>query len=249
MTKKISNKGFVIFLLIISFAICILGADIVSNYITVGYFNIAGGVKQNSFDIYAISLSSFSNKLEAEEISKSYKRKNAGGFVWKIDGLYHILASAYTSENDAIKVKDKLIDISIDSKVVKIEFDEVIMQGSYNQHEKTCLVNSLTCFKTTYEKLYDISVSLDTEVLKEIECVLAVGEIKSGIVETLSNFNNLFNDKLTTNLLKIKVSLNSLVKTLEITDEKDDTTIPYSSKLKYAYLDVLNNYYSIINDK
>lgn len=249
MTKKNTNKAFVIVLIIMSFAICILGADIMSGYITVGYFNIGtGNIKQNAFNIYAISLSSFPNKVEAQEISKTYKRQNAGGYVWKQDNLYHILASAYTSENDAIKVKDKLINISIDSKIIKLEFDDCIIEGNFNQIEKTSLLNSLQCFKNTYEKLYDLSISLDTGVVTEIQCVMNVGELKSNITEIISNFNNLFNDKLTTSLLKIKVGLNSLTKTLENTDQKDDTTVAYSSRLKYAYLETLNIYYSISNE-
>lgn len=247
MTKKNSSKFFVGLMLILSLGICILGADLMSSYITVGSFNLGGNyAKYNSFDIYFISLASFSSKVEAEEISKTYKRQNAGGFVWNYENAYHILASAYTSENDAIKVKDKLLEISIDSKVIKIKFDEIMIEGNFSQLEKSTLVSSLGIFKETYDKLYDISVSLDTEVSKEIESVMSVSELKSRITEIQSNFNNLFNDKLTTNLLKIKIGINSLLKTIENTNQKDDTTIPYSSRLKYAYLETLNLYYDIV---
>lgn len=248
MTKKNKSSIFVILMMVLSLAVCILGADIMSTYITIGTFSIGNSsVKQTSFDIYAISLSSFANKVEAEEISKTYKKQNAGGYVLNYENSYHILASAYTSENDAIKVKDKLLEISVESKIIKLDFDELIIEGNFSNLEKTNLVSTLACFKETYEKLYDLSVSLDTEVIKEIDATLTLSEIKSNITKIKSNFDSLFNDKLTSILLEIKVALNSTISSLDSTMKKDDTTIPYSSRIKYSYLEILDIYYTLIN--
>ena len=248
--SKTSSKIFATLVLLLSFAFCILCADLCSSIITVGSFSISGnGIKISSFDIYAISLSASASKVQAEESATTFKAQGSAGYVWNIDNTFNVLASAYLNESDAKKVSEKLTANNVNNTVIKISFDEIAISGEFSSQERNILISSLNSFKTTYEKLYDASVSLDTQISNDIQTKIAIGNIKSEIVKIKSDFDSVFTAKITNALLQLKLKLGEIINILDKLSEKQNSL---SAEIKYSYFDCLNLYtklYDEINKK
>ncbi|MDD2445884.1 MAG: hypothetical protein PHX09_03645 [Clostridia bacterium] len=236
---KKGGKFLAITTFLICFALCITLADLFSTFITVGsYSNISGG-KVNAYSIYAIYLHQSSIKSSALEQSNSVKKMGGAGYVWEQEGVFYVIASAYIEENDAKKVKENLAGSSVKADILKITFDEITISREYSTDELSKLINAISVFKNTYKTLYDISISLDTSILTETQCRLEVSNLHSEVNKTKSDFEALFNPKLTPPLLKLKLSVNSLNTLVQQLIDFNDNNLSYNSKIKYNYMEIL----------
>lgn len=242
--KSILSKIYVFTILIVSFSLCVMSASLMSSYITIGSFSYAtNSIKQGSFDLYAISLASNPSFSQSNEIGKSFKSLNAAGYAWKKDDLYYVLASGYLSEADATKVSQSLTSGGTNNTVIKLEFDEISINGNFNSQEKTAIVNTLSCFKNVYTDFYDISVSLDTNISNEIDTKIAIGNTKSNLIKIKNSFDTIFKEKVTNSLVILKINLEKL---LEKIDELLECETNLSSEIKYHYFESLNLYKEVI---
>lgn len=161
------------------------------------------------------------------------------GYVWEQDGIFYVVASAYIEENDAKKVKENLAGSNVSADILKITFNEIAISREYNADGLSKLINALNIFKNTYKTLYDISISLDTSILTETQCRLEVSNLHSDVNKTKSDFEALFNSKLTPALLQVKLSVNSVNTLVQQLIDFNDNNLSYSSKIKYNYMEIL----------
>ena len=141
-------------------------------------------------------------------------------------------------QNDV--VLENLKNSGYNPSIIKIEIPQLKIKSGYNNDEITVLTSATSLFKATYDALYDISVSLDTEVTTETQCRLNIANLQSEVSKVKADFETLFNSKLTTSLLKLKLSINS-VSTLiqQLIDFNENNNQTLSSKIKYNYIEVL----------
>ncbi|MDD3396977.1 MAG: hypothetical protein PHR96_00300 [Clostridia bacterium] len=240
LSKAKGGKFFVIFSCFISIALCVALADLFSTFITVGSFAGVNGGKINAYSIYAVELHQSSIKSSALEQATVVKKIGGAGYVWESEGVFYVIASAYIEENDATKVKENLIESGYTAEILKIDFCEISIGRNYSAEELSALSSALNLFKNTYKNLYDISISLDTLILTETQCRLEIANIQSDVSKKKSDFEALFNSKLTPNLLQIKLSMNSLSTLIQqLIDYVETTTQPFGSKMKYNYMEIL----------
>ena len=239
-TKK-TGKFFTIFTLVISFGLCIALADLFSGLITVGNFSSNASFKNSAFSTYAVSIYSTTNKQTANEFAKKIQATNGAGYVWQDGEKFQIIASIYIEENDAKKVAENITNSGqFTASVFEITFSEIKINSSYNTQEKAVLNNAINMFKTAYSSLYDISVSLDTAISTETQCKLSIANLQSEISKAKADFEALLNHKLTQNLLKLKLNLNSLSTLTQQLIDHTATDQSFSSKIKYNYTELLH---------
>lgn len=244
--KNSTSKIYVSLILFVSFGLCIMCANLMSSFITIGSFSFStNNIKQNSFKIYAISIASNSSLSQATEIGKNFQSFNAAGYPWEKDGVYYVLASCYLNESDAEKVSNNLKESGTTNSIITIEFDEVSINGNFTQQEKTSILNALLGFKEVYSQLYDASVSLDTNLNNEIDTKISIGNTKSYVTKIKSSFDSVFGDKATNSLVILKIKLESLLENL---DELLENEKNLSSKIKYHYFESLKLYEEVINE-
>lgn len=231
----------------ICLALCISFADLFSSLITVGGFsNITGGeIKQAEFSLFCISLYETETKVQAKEMSNITKRKNGAGYIWQGDKYYYVFASGYENKSDAEKVEAKLIENGNECKIVELKFSQITIKAEVNDQEKTALLNAVQCYKNLYKKLYDLSVSIDTNLYSEIEAKVLLSDIISEFTKIKTNYESLFNSKLTSNLLELKLSLANIHSILNTLSDFSSTEIPYTSQVKDTYFQILNEYNNI----
>ena len=82
-------------------------------------------------------------------------------------------------------------------------------------------------------------MSVDTNLSTEIESKLALANIVSDFTKTKASFESIFNSKITTELLELKLSLANVNKILDNLSNFSDSTIPYSAQIKHSYFEIL----------
>lgn len=247
---KKNGKFFAIITLIVCFCLSLTLADLFSNVITIKAFNnISTTGKQTQYTFYAISLFDGTTESTAKEQVSNIIKQGGAGFIWKKDNKFYVLASAYLEENDAKMVKNNLKEKDISASIVKISIPEIAISGSFSSLENSTLTSALKVFKTTYESLYDVSVSLDTKIKTETECKMEITDIKNNLSKTEVAFSSVFDSKLTTNLLQIKIALTSLLTLLEDLKKFEATGAePFSYKIKNTYVQSLHLNYTLAKE-
>ena len=137
-------------------------------------------------------------------------------------------------------VKANLEESGISPFILTITIPEISITSNLTSIEKNALVSAINIFKLVYEELYDLSISLDTNLKTETDCKIALNDLLSKINKTKTSFEASFNSKLTNDILNIKLkleSLNNLV--VELIDYTSTNSIPFTSKIKYNYIESL----------
>lgn len=248
--KSISTKKIFIF----SFAMAVLTffilvAILLSNLIVQKTGNNEN-ISSPSFDIYMLSLSK--SQLEKESLARAgdFQQIGAGGYVWKYEGYYHVITSAYIEKNDAILVQNSIkLNQNLESEIIKVSFPSIYIVSSFSSEEKKVLSRSLVAIKDYYLSIFDIAISLDTGVYNEISARLAVNNAHNTLNNIVDDYNTLFSSNHDNQLSLLKDMLNkaSQISTLLCGGEKINQGQTYSSILKYRYLEILNVYYQFVN--
>ena len=246
-TNKKTSKFLTLFITILCFGLCFSFAELFSSLITVGGFNVIknNAVTQTQFSLYAISLYSCDTKVQAKEMSEVTKRKGGAGYIWQTTQKYYILASCYENKTDAEKVCENLKSNSVSCEMITMEFDSMVISCTVVDQEKNALEASVLSYKNLFKKLYDLSVSIDTNLYTEIQAKMYLSDIVSEFTKTKSNFETLFNSKLTSELLELKLSLANLNNILQSLAEFSSSEVPYTSQVKNTYFQVLDEYKNI----
>ena len=238
--KGFGAKLFSIICLVVCVALSLTLADFFSNVITTTTFSSSTGkVKGGSFSLYAIKLYSATTQAQANDLSANAKQKNCAGYIYMTNTEYMILASAYENQSDAQKVETNLKNSEISCEIITIDFPKLELSTNVSSTEKTALENAVSVFRTIYKKLYDLSVSVDTNLSTEIESKIAIANIVSEFTKIKASFESIFNQKISTELLELKLSLANVDKILSDLSNFSDTTIPYSAQIKHTYFEVL----------
>lgn len=237
-----TGKFFALILTLVCFALVVSLADLFSNFLTVGSFAdlLTKETKVSGYDVHAICLTQSSVLSSAEDSAKAIKLQNGAGYVWNDDGVYLVLASAYLSANDAEKVRVNLTSSYPEASIFKISIPELIFSTDLGDEERSVLSSSLTIFKSTYESLYDLSVSLDTNIMSETEIKLALADTLANVNKVKTNFESTFSAKYTQNTLQFKLKLNEVYTLVdELVDYTSTTAQSFSSKIKENYLEII----------
>lgn len=246
----ILNKISIFIFSIICVGVCVCIAEVFASVLTVGSLNISSSSATtiSDFKVYAISLGSYSTKNIAQSNAELIQKKNAAGFVYKSNGTYHVLASAYEKENDAKLVQENLLKENIKSEIVVVTFNQIQLEKVSSISQEKEFIESLNIFKTVFLKLYDISVSLDTSVFDQTSAKIKVIETKANVEETLQNLN-----KGTTSVdgiyyQIIKNKYNGIVEELnELKNYEETDGVVLSAKIKLAYLTILKDAEDLID--
>lgn len=224
-------------ILIVSLCLMISVADLLSSFITVGGFTfVSDEVTLSKFSIYALSTSNHQTLVLAEDDANNCIMQGGAGYIY-IDNNYYVIASMYENEADAEKVKTTLLETKPQAYILTINIPAINITSNLSSQEKNTLQDTLSIFKTTFQKLYDISVGLDTSVIKEINARLSVNELASTVTTTCDNFETVFLGTKSTNLLTIKKSINDLKDKIDLLVNNSKT--PYTSYIKYAYCETI----------
>lgn len=177
--KNALGKIFVLLLSIACIAVCVLLASVLSSAITV-----SGSTSTSSYDgfeIYAISLGSYTSKQAAEATEEDVMQRGGAGYIYKKNEIYYVLASAYERENDAKLVKENLAASNNTCTIMKIEISAPDLSKTSSSSQAKSFLSALGEIKNSVLKLYDVSVALDTKAVDETKAKIQIIEIKGNL--------------------------------------------------------------------
>jgi len=246
-SKNLFKKIFSLSFFAVTLLLVIALSDVVSSLITVGGFSFANdSVCINKTTFYAVSTSSSSTKVLASESAQNIKQLGGAGYLYMHNDSYYVLTSIYANQADAEKVLESVIKTKPDSKIIKIDIQQVNLSSNMNSNEKTALTDSLNAFKNSYKKLYDLSVSLDTSIISEVNCKLSINELSNSVNTIYENYNTIFNQNLSSSLIQIKLALSELKTQLSSLSQTSNST-SLSSQIKYTYCKIIEIFKTLAN--
>lgn len=254
MPKKFKSHKNIVKILSISmfFILGVVCALLFSNFIVPVSNQLSGQIKSPEFDIYFLSVNKSQLEASAKQLASDLQSQNGGGYVWKKDNYYYVITSAYANKNDAVLVQNDLkTNTNIESEIFSVHFNSISFDGSFDSESKKVLQKALNIFQSSFLTLFDIAISLDTEVYNEISSRLAVNSNHSTINSVVADFQTVFSGVENENIKNLENSLNKLQKIS--TNLCSGTTInkgqTYSSLIKYRYLEILDVYYQFISSQ
>ncbi len=238
--KKKANKVLIFVFSIMCVCICVFMAQVLSSAITVsGNISTTNSIFGEQ-KVYAISVGEYTSEQQASVTQQTISKKGGAGYIYEKNNLFYVLASAYEKENDAKLVQKNLAESGISNKIIIIEIDEINFEGINNNNQKKEFNKLIVAIKTVFQKLYDISVSLDTKSIDETKAKIEIIELKSYLETTIEDtskgtttIEGLYYQMIKNVYEKIQDNLNNL----KNYETKDDITL--SSKIKYDYLQVI----------
>lgn len=248
--KVFVNKMFIFVFSIVCVAVCVFIAQFFASVLTVGSLQVSSTANNSlsEFKVYAVSLGNYSTKSSAQSVASTYKQRNAAGYVIEANGSYHVIASAYEKENDAKLVQDNLVQENITTQIIVLTFNEVELQNVSSTAQEKIFVESLGVFKTVYLDLYDISVSLDTNVIDITKARIEIIAVKANVEEKLESIKRGTTSVDGMYYQIIKNKYNEIINMLtDLKNYEEESGIVLSAKIKYAYIDVLQTAKDLIS--
>ncbi len=231
------------------FSLCICMSCLLSSVIIPSSTQVGNNLSTPPFKLYFLSLNKSQLSSSAKTLAGDYISLGAGGYIWKKDIHYHIISSVFEKENDAILVQNNIkVNFNLDSQIFSIDFPALSYSGDIDNESKKVLAKTLKAFYQTYLSLFDIAISLDTNVYNDISARLAINGVYTSFNSIVKDFETLFENLSDQYILKLENTLKDEVKVLEsLCSGKlvyDKQTFP--SLIKYRYTEFLEIYHNFL---
>ena len=240
--------------LIVSIGVIFLvGCLIIANYLSLLLVRTDSGaenVSSSPCELYMLTLAKSKVEKEAKMLASDYQNIGAGGYIWEQNDYYYVVSSVYNNKNDAVLVQNSVkANQGFDSEIITVKFPSFSINGNFSADEKRVLDKALNCFYSYYLSIYDIAISLDTNVNNEVSAKLAVNNAHNTLNNVVDDFNTLFSSIKSDDLNELSAALSNSLK--ESQDLCLGTLVSpnqtYSSLLKYRYTAVLNEWKKLNN--
>lgn len=224
---------------IVCICLCISCGQLISTMILTTFGNSSTVSAQNQ-TIYALSLQKSEDKSQIESKKNELQAQNGAGFVYEKDNCFYLLSSLYENVNDAELVKNNLKNSGIESEILTIALDSQKIEGAFSNDEKTVLSNTLKATYETFKKLYDVAISLDTNLIDKSKAKLNTSEIFSSLVALKTNFETIFEQKdKQLELLNTKLTDACAVLSNLVSEQYESQNQTFSSLIKLSYCKIL----------
>lgn len=231
-------------LIIVIICMTILALLICANYLSLLFLSTtdksATTISSNALSVYAITTGKCANKIGAEGIAIDYRKIGGGGYVLEQADNFYVATSCYLNKSDAELVKNSLAqNYNIEIEILEFSIPQISFTLNLDSEEKKVLQKALNAHISAYRLLFDIAISLDTNVYNEISARLAINSAFSEINTIVSDYKILFQNfevlnALTEALDNLANNIQKLCSGITIT-----TGQTLSSLVKYRYCEIL----------
>lgn len=239
--KKI-KKSFLAIVLSFAIVALLILANYLSSFLIKNSDKSAMTVSSNQLNIFAICFDRSLTQAGADSLAVDYRSKGAGGFILEKDDYFYVASSAYLNSSDATLVQESIKkNHNMDSILIEFEIPSIQVNYTMDSEEKKVLQKALTSHESAYKLLFDIALSLDTNVYNEISARLAINLAFSNINTIVADYKILFGELKNEKFILLTQSLENLVNTCQklcsgITISSSQTI---SSLIKYRYFEIL----------
>lgn len=229
-------------LMIVGLCACVSCGYLISTAIvTSNLFQYSSVVSCDDQTVYAISMTSGTTEAELSSSKQELQTQNGAGYIYEKDDKFYLIASIYENFNDAELVKNNLQTSGVKTEILTIVLEKSMVEGNFSADEKTILTNCLKSKIETFKNLYDVAISLDTNVFDKTKAKLECNTIYSENVSTKANFDTFFKQSNNTSIQSLQSTLTATNNCLSnlISENYDTTTQTFSSLIKQTYCKIL----------
>ena len=240
--KQGGGRFFFFILIVVCVGLCIVVSQFFSNIISTGSvsFSTFSTASSDKYTLYAVSLGSYPSQTQADDYAVSVRAKNAGGYVYKNNGKFFVIASIYEKKNDAESVAENLSTAGNSAEIVELNVEKVNFNKISTQSLKKEFIEFLSLFKDVYTNMYDISVSLDTSVFSEAKAKIEVDGLKTKLSAAIEKLSNGTSSADGVYYVIIKNKAQNIIDELdEVVNFNETDTYPLGAKIKNTYISVV----------
>lgn len=235
--KKFSFFG--LSFVILCIATCASTGFFISNLLILSnIFPLSCSVEMESLSLYALTTASAENESDLTDSQEELQSMNGAGYIFKQGGTYFLISSIYENLRDAELVEKNLKNNGMDCSVIQIFLEKQALSGNFSNEERAVLQNCLNSSITSYKSLYDISISLDTNIYDKQKAKLECNNVFSNLVSIKTNFETLFDTKNFDEINKKLLFENETLSNL-ISENLCNKTQTFSSLIKFSYCKIL----------
>lgn len=228
---------FYTFFTLILFSLCVSVGYLISTYIvSANLFQATTKVETPQTSYFLLSIFQDNSKENCVKVQKGFQDKNCAGYIYEENGKFYIIASIYDNINDAELVKSNLENNGYSIEILNYSTENLTFEGNFSNKEQEIIKNCLQIRGKTYKDLYDVSISLDTNVCDELTCRLKINEIYSTFLTTKNNFETLFFEQNNVTISKIREIFENIENELKFLTETKENL---SSQIKLAYCNII----------
>ena len=119
---------------------------------------------------YALQLGAFEAETSACALADSFIGRGAGGCIREKDGLFTVLAAAYPSREEALRVQENLRTWhQVDTTVACITWPEITLQLSGTKSQADALLSGYDCLFSMAGEWGQLAVALDSGEVKRTD--------------------------------------------------------------------------------
>jgi len=248
-TKPKKNKSFLGFVFI--FAVLLIAIFVAYAFSNLLAFSTVSLYESNvvvvkSYEIYLLNLKEFENKYDAEKYAKTIQLQGGAGIIY-FDSKYKVIASCYTSYEDASNVLLKVSAEYAESSISTLSLNRLKLKNTSNEANMIIIDNGLNLFKNVGEKLIDLSIELDSEIKTSSEIKNELLDLYTNSKIVVDNYSEIVangDEKFSIS----KAKLQQLIDNLNSLIEKSLTSLRLTSLIKSTAIDCffLQNELSIL---
>ena len=192
--------------------------------------------------VYALQLGAFSSEENAKVEADNLKTRGAGGYVF-LDGHYRVFASMYYDEQDAQKVKEKLLsENQMESSIYTLSIPGAEIKVTAGEDKLEAVKEAFNIFEQSQQSIFELCNKYDKKELGREQINVELRKILENTNKPIQTLKGVGSGEIGDELLK---ALESMVNNIDQCLNSNDDDAVYSSKLKYMHMDQVGSFYKL----
>lgn len=234
--KKLSFL-FIFVCLMLVFLIVVNFADIFSSIIThKGSLFSVNKIETSSYSVYGVSIKDYANEEDALNYANSVTNKGGAGYVYQ-SGEYFVLGNAYQSLNEATEIKENLLKLGYNARIVNIKVDAICK--TYRGNNSKSLTACLNWFRNCYNSLYEEGLNFDKNLSNRNQTNSCLANVLTSLAQLNIELNSFKSaaDKDIKNA--VSPHFKACKELLENLLYNKDSDLIFSSKMKFVSIQIV----------
>lgn len=194
-------------------------------------------IENESYLVYAVSLDDFKTQAEAENYAEEVKQNGGAGYVYH-NGEYFVFASSYPSLIEAKEIKENLVLLGYNSRIVNLKVDSFLID--YKGENSALILESIKQFRNTYNLLQETSIKFDKNEITQKQA----NSVFAQILTKLSTLENKIKKLNQAHDLPLKQHIIVPIKQVKQLLENllyyaNENNFEYSANIKSACIDIV----------
>lgn len=195
---------------------------------------------------FGLQMGVFASLENAESLAKELTEKGAAGFIVEEASRYRVLASVYSTEADAISVRDRLRNDGVDCTLYSLTSPGIAFSVTATETQTSAIDAAFSAYADVLSLLEKAIIEFDSAQPAVSDGKEAVADIADGLAAALAPLSEQAEENEVLSAvresgLSISDRLNKLI------DSSAQTVIAFSAEMKYTHIWITNEYIQMID--